>query len=152
MQEMPVLPSPADRKKIVPFVGCLKKKSNFFLTKAMKEDRLYQYAYPKLPCYFIGKWHVSTTYKEYWLTIDKDANTRLEQIAQDQKNILVRTGLWSAENDKVLHFFDDVSFWPLNESKLHLFDVKHFMLTDNLDEPTYFYRHSEPEADCALKP
>jgi hypothetical protein len=30
-----------------------------------------------LPCYYIGKWHVSTQYKEYWLTIAADASTRM---------------------------------------------------------------------------
>ena len=156
MQTMSVLPSPADRKAIVPFVGCLKKKSNFFLTKAMNEDRLYQYAYPKLPCYFVGKWHVSAPYREYWLTIEPNANVRMEKIpdksGQEQKDSRVRTGIWSAERDKVLQFPDDASFWTLNESKLNIFDAKHFMLTDNLDEPTYYYRHSEIAADCPTSP
>ena len=32
-----MIPSATDRKKMVPFIGCLKKKSNFFLTKVMDE-------------------------------------------------------------------------------------------------------------------
>ena len=81
-----MIPSATDRKKMVPFIGCLKKKSNFFLTKVMDENRLYQYAYPKVPCGFVGKWHVSTEVNEYWLTITHDATFSVEPITYGQED------------------------------------------------------------------
>lgn len=152
LQEMQVTPSPADRKRMVPFVGCLKKKSNFFLTKAMKEDRLYQYANPKLPCYFVGKWHVSTSLNEYWLTISPDASISMEAVSympdQEQKANRVRTGIWSVDHGKVIQFADDSSFWPINESSLHIFDARHFAIHDTFGESTIAYRHSELNPAC----
>ncbi len=156
LQEVTDAPSPSNRKKMVPFVGCLKKKSNFFLSKIVNEDRLYQYANPKLPCSYIGKWHVSTAYKEFWLTIAANADTRIEQIQYlpnlEQKLTLVSTGIWSADNGKVIQFADDGFFWPLNESKVRWYDVKHFVMYDSMDEPSYFYRHSELEPNCRYAP
>jgi hypothetical protein len=70
----------------------------------------------------------------------------------EQKLTLVRTGVWSAEKSKVIQFADDAFFWPLNESKVRWYDAKHFVMYDSLDEPSYFYRHSEPEPNCSYAP
>ncbi|PTQ90298.1 hypothetical protein [Agitococcus lubricus] len=155
LQEVPNVIGNPDRKQIVPLVGCLKKKSNYFLSKAMKEERLYQYAYPKLPCYFIGKWYMSSGYKEYWLTIEPDASYRLEQLQYQtnlqQKLTFIHSGVWSNENDRVIRFMDNAQLWPIHDSKLRWSDSKHFILYDDLDEPSYFFRHTELAPDCKFQ-
>ena len=139
-------PTVADRKKMVPFVGCLKKKSNFFLTKMMDENRLYQYAYPKLPCAFVGKWHVSENMNEYWLTINADSTFFIKAIryGQDEKSASrpLRTGVWSSTSPNIaIQFFDDSFFWPINQSSVEWVSKNYFLMNNGFDQTLYFNRH-----------
>ena len=153
MQYEAITPSATDRKKMVPFVGCLKKKSNFFLTKMMDENRLYQYAYPKLPCTFAGKWHVSADMNEYWLTINKNATFIIEPIkyTTETKDApqLLRTGVWSSTSAKeAIQFFDDGFFWPINHYSVEWLTSNHFALNDGINPTVYYFRHSELDPTC----
>lgn len=151
-----ITPSTTDRKKMVPFVSCLKKKSNFFLTKMMDENRLYQYAYPKLPCSFVGKWHVSADMNEYWQTINKDASFVIEPIKYGNETkdtpLPLRTGVWSsATSSVVIQFLDDSFFWPINQSKLEWIGKNQFALHNGVDSTFYYHRHSELDPSCVIK-
>ena len=150
-----MIPSATDRKKMVPFIGCLKKKSNFFLTKVMDENRLYQYAYPKVPCGFVGKWHVSTEVNEYWLTITHDATFSVEPITygqEDKTPRLIRTGIWSSvKPNVVIQFFDDSFFWPINQSRVEWVTASNFVMHNGFEEASYFHRDSKMDTGCEFK-
>ncbi|MBH1971909.1 hypothetical protein FK216_10985 [Moraxellaceae bacterium AER2_44_116] len=156
LKDPAIVPSVTDRKKMIPFVGCLKRKSNFFLTQAMDENRLYQYAYPKVPCNFVGKWHVSSEGNTYWLTITKDALFSMEMIkygkeAKDEPHP-VRTGVWSSVNPYVaIQFFDDTFFWPLNQSKVEWTTANKFVMHNGFQQVFYFNRNSVLDQTCVFK-
>ena len=142
--------SPRD---VAAFVGCLKSKGNFFISRIMKEERLYQYAQPKMQCEFIGKWHVSEGYKEYWLTIEPNSHFFIEPMLMnhpEQKGIIQKIGIWSsATKETAIQFFDDEYFWPINEYKIEWLSDKHFMLSNILtDKQAFFFRHTSLDASC----
>lgn len=153
-----IVPSPTDRRKVVPFVGCLKKKSNFFLTKMMDENRLYQYAYPKVPCQFVGKWHVSADVNEYWQTINADA-TFSKAAIQYGKNLTIdtqvaRTGLWSSITpETAIQFFDEEPLWPINQGSVDWLTENEFALhtiREGAKQTAYYHRHSPLDATCVV--
>lgn len=142
-------------REIDAFVGCLKSKGNFFISQTMREERLYQYAKPKKQCEFIGKWHVSEGYREYWLTIEPDSHFFIEPMLMgktntNQKDIIQRTGIWSSVNKQTaIQFFDDEYFWPINEYKVEWLSDKHFLISNILtDKQAFFFRHTPLDAEC----
>lgn len=142
--------SPRD---VAAFVGCLKSKGNFFISRIMREERLYQYAQPKMQCEFIGKWHVSEGYREYWLTIEPNSRFFIEPKSMaktESKSLIQTTGVWSSATKKTaIQFFDDEYFWPINEYKVEWLSDKHFMLSNILtDKQAFFFRHTPLDASC----
>ena len=116
----------------------------------MDENRLYQYAYPKLPCSFVGKWHVSADMNEYWLTINKDATFSVEAIKYAPQPL--RTGVWSSTSVKeAIQFFDDGFFWPINQYSVEWLTSNHFSLHEDINPTVYYYRHSEPDPACKFQ-
>ena len=130
-----------------------KVKAIFFTSKIMREERLYQYAQPKMQCEFIGKWHVSEGYKEYWLTIEPNSHFFIEPMLMnhpEQKGIIQKIGIWSSvTKETAIQFFDDEYFWPINEYKIEWLSDKHFMLFNILtDKQVFFFRHTPLDASC----
>lgn len=153
--QVPISKNQKTARDVSNFVGCLKSKGNFFISKIMREERLYEYGQPKMQCEFIGKWHVSEGYKEYWLTIQADNRFFIEPMYlgrnQDkQKSQIERTGIWSSSTKKqALQFFDDEYFWPINEYKIEWLSDRHFLLSNALTETNAFYHRSTPlDASC----
>jgi len=121
----------------------------------MREERLYQYAQPKMQCQFIGKWHVSDLYKEYWITIDNNGRFFIEPMLygrQSQTNVGERRGTWSSINrNTAIQFFDDEYFWPINEYKVEWLSDSHFALKNQFwDTPSHaiFFRSSPVSEQC----
>ena len=153
--QVPISQDKKTAREVSNFVGCLKSKGNFFISKIMREERLYEYAQPKMQCEFIGKWHVSEGYKEYWLTIQADNRFFIEPMylgrdQGDKKSLVERTGVWSSSSkEKALQFYDDEYFWPINEYKIEWLSDKHFALSNILTEKNaFFHRSTPPDASC----
>ena len=153
--QIPISAQNKSPRDVAAFVGCLKSKGNFFISRIMREERLYQYAQPKMQCEFIGKWHVSEGYKEYWLTIQADNRFFIEPMylgrdQGDKKSLVERTGVWSSSSkEKALQFFDDEYFWPINEYDIEWLSDKHFALSNILTEKhAFFHRSTPPDASC----
>ena len=144
-------------RAVADFVGCLKSKGNFFISRIMREERLYQYAQPKMQCQFIGKWHVSDLYKEYWITIDKDGRFFIEPMPygrKDQAAVSEHRGLWSStDKNTAIQFFDDEYFWPIKEYRVEWLSESHFALKNQLwDEQNHaiFFRSTPLSDQCEL--
>lgn len=153
LAQIPISAQNKAPRDVAAFVGCLKSKGNFFTSKIMREERLYQYAQPKMQCEFIGKWHVSEGYKEYWLTIEPNSHFFIEPMLMahtNQKTIIQKTGIWSsATKETAIQFFDDEYFWPINEYKIEWLSDKHFMLSNILtDKQAFFFRHTPLDESC----
>ena len=135
--------SPRD---VAAFVGCLKSKGNFFISRMMREERLYQYTQPKMQCELVGKWYVSDGYQEYWLTIQSDSRFFTEPLrnAKVQNETILNKGIWSsADKQTAIQFFDGEYFWPIHEYKMNWLSDRHFALVNILeDKQIYFYRNS----------
>jgi len=152
--QVPLSQNSKTPRQVANFVGCLKNKGNFFISKIMREERLYQMTQPKMKCAFIGKWYVSDGYKEYWLTIHADSRFTTEPVlysTNGQKPIISRQGIWSAaEKNTVIQFFDDEYFWPINEYKVKWLSDRHFAITNILTEQyAYFYRNTPMNTTCS---
>jgi hypothetical protein len=136
--QIPISAQNKSPRDVAAFVGCLKSKGNFFISRIMREERLYQYAQPKMQCEFIGKWHVSEGYREYWLTIEPNSRFFIESKSMaktEPKSLIQTTGVWSsATKQAAIQFFDDEYFWPINEYKVEWLSDKHFMLSNILTE------------------
>ncbi|MCB1673104.1 MAG: hypothetical protein KDI00_00395 [Pseudomonadales bacterium] len=153
LAQTPISATNKSAREVDAFVGCLKKKGNFFISNIMHEERLYQYAKPKIQCDFVGKWHVSEGYKEYWLTIEPDSRFFVEPMMMarsEQKNTIEKTGIWSSVNkNTAIQFFDGEYFWPINEYKIEWLSDKHFLMTNPLQEKqAFFFRHTPINKDC----
>lgn len=140
-------------RQVANFVGCLKSKGNFFVSRIMREERLYQMVQPKIQCEFIGKWYVSEGYKEYWLSIMPDSRFKVEPMlysTNGQQPVIIRQGIWSSsDKNTAIQFFDEEYFWPINEYKVKWLSDKHFSLTNILtDQYAYFYRNSPVDESC----
>ena len=140
-------------KDVANFVGCLKSKGNFFTSAIMREERLFQYAQPKMQCEFIGSWYVSDLYKEYWINIDKDGRFFTELTLSDNKrgiSLKHRSGVWSSTDHKTaIIFYDDEYFWPIREFRVSWLSDRHFVLTNILeDKQVYFYRKAPMDQKC----
>ena len=141
--------SPRD---VAAFVGCLKSKGNFFISRMMREERLYQYTQPKMQCELVGKWYVSDGYQEYWLTIQSDSRFFTEPLrnAKVQNETILNKGIWSsADKQTAIQFFDGEYFWPIHEYKMNWLSDRHFALVNILeDKQVYFYRKAPMDQKC----
>ena len=124
----------------------------------MDENRLYQYAYPKVPCQFVGKWHVSADVNEYWQTINADA-TFSKAVIQYGKDLtmdtqVARTGLWSSITpNTAIQFFDEESLWPINQGSVDWLTENEFALhtiREGAKQTAYYHRHSPLDATCVV--
>lgn len=153
LAQTPISATNKSPREVDAFVGCLKRKGNFFISRTMREERLYQYAKPKIQCEFIGKWHVSEGYKEYWLTIEPNSHFFIEPMLlndKEHKQLIEKTGVWSSLNKQTaIQFFDDEYFWPINEYKVEWLSEKHFSMSNILtDKQAFFFRHTPLYAEC----
>jgi|GEM_PF-2018719 len=151
--QIPISAQNKSPRDVAAFVGCLKSKGNFFISRIMREERLYQYAQPKMQCEFIGKWHVSDGYREYWLTIEPNSHFFIESKSMaktEPKSLIQTTGVWSSVTKQTaIQFFDDEYFWPINEYKIEWLSDKHFMLSNILtNKQAFFFRHTPLDASC----
>ncbi|WP_297924446.1 hypothetical protein [uncultured Agitococcus sp.] len=153
LQKVPLNQQNVSAREMTSFVGCLKSKGNFFISRMMREERLYQYTQPKMQCELVGKWYVSDGYQEYWLTIQSDSRFFTEPLrnAKVQNETILNKGIWSsADKQTAIQFFDGEYFWPIHEYKMNWLSDRHFALVNILeDKQIYFYRNSSLDQVCS---
>ena len=153
LQKIPLTQQNISSREMTSFVGCLKSKGNFFISRMMREERLYQYTQPKMQCELVGKWYVSDGYQEYWLTIQSNSQFFTEPLlnAKNQESgIILHKGIWSSVNkNTALQFFEGEYFWPIREYKVNWLSDRHFALVNILeDKQVFFYRKAPMDQKC----